>query len=46
MKILERKRGMCGPLSMAPIILMVVGSLVLPLGILGIKEFMGALSSM
>ena len=43
---LERKRGMCGPLSMAPIILMVVGSLVLPLGILGIKEFMGALSSM
>ena len=43
---LERKRGLCGPLSMAPIILMVVGSLVLPLGILGIKEFMGALSSM
>ena len=43
---LGRKRGLCGPLSMAPIILMVVGSLVLPLGILGIKEFMGALSSM
>ncbi len=43
---LDKKRGICGPLSMTPIALLVIGELLLPLGILGVNEFMKALSSM
>lgn len=43
---IRRKRGMCGPLSMFPLGMMVVASLLIPLGYLGIKEFMSALTMM
>ena len=43
---IDKKRGLCGPISMAPMGLLVVFELLIPLGYLGIKEFMGALSGM
>ena len=43
---IDKKRGMCGPVSMTPLGFMVVGELLIPLGYLGIKEFMSALGSM
>lgn len=43
---IAKKRGFCGPLTMVPIGAMVIGELLVPLGILGFKEFMGALSGM
>ncbi len=42
---LERRRGICGPLSLLPVGLFVLGSLLIPLGILGFNEFMNALNS-
>ena len=43
---IDKKRGLCGPISMTPMGLCVVFELLIPLGYLGFKEFMGALSSM
>lgn len=43
---IDRKRGICGPLSMTPLACMVVGEFLVPLGILGYNEFMTALSSL
>ena len=43
---IDKKRGLCGPISMAPIGFCVVFELLIPLGYLGINEFMNALSSM
>lgn len=43
---INRKRGLCSPLSLTPIGLMVVCELLIPLGYLGIKEFMNALTMM
>lgn len=43
---IDRKRGMCGPISMAPIGFLVVFELLIPLGYLGFNEFMSALGSM
>ena len=43
---IDKKRGLCGPLSLTPLGCMVVGELLIPLGYLGYREFMNALSSM
>ncbi len=43
---IDKKRGLCGPVSLTPLGFCVVGELLIPLGYLGIKEFMSALSSM
>lgn len=43
---LDRKRALCGPLSMVPLGLMIIGELIIPLGMLGINEFMKALNSL
>lgn len=43
---IDRKRGLCGPISLTPLGFAVVFELLIPLGYLGFKEFMGALSSM
>lgn len=43
---IDKKRGLCGPLSLTPLGAMVVGELLLPLGYLGVMEFMNALTSM
>lgn len=43
---IDKKRGLCGPVSLVPIGCLVVFELLVPLGYLGIKEFMSALSSM
>lgn len=43
---INKKRGLCSPLSLTPIGLMVVCELLVPLGYLGFKEFMNALSMM
>lgn len=43
---LDRKRALCSPLSMLPLGLTILGELIVPLGILGINEFMKALSSL
>lgn len=43
---IDKKRGLCGPISLTPIGLTVIGELLIPLGYLGITEFMKALSSM
>lgn len=43
---IDKKRGLCGPISLTPLGFCVVGELLIPLGYLGIKEFMNALSSM
>ena len=46
MATIDKKRGLCGPLSLTPLGFMVVGELLIPLGYLGYREFMNALSSM
>lgn len=43
---IDKKRGLCGPLSLVPLGVMVVGELLIPLGYLGYREFMSALSTM
>ena len=43
---IARKRGMCGPISLVPVGAVVISELIIPLGYLGYKEFMSALSSM
>lgn len=43
---IDRKRGLCGPLSMVPLGAMIIGEFLLPIGILGFNEFMNALNSM
>ena len=43
---INKKRGLCGPLSLTPMGAMVIGELLIPLGYLGILEFMNALSMM
>jgi hypothetical protein len=43
---IDRKRGLCGPLSMVPLAAMIIGEFLLPIGILGFNEFMNALNSM
>lgn len=43
---IDKKRGLCGPVSLVPIGCLVVFELLVPLGYLGIKEFMSALGSM
>jgi len=43
---LNRRRGLCGPLSLLPIGLFVIGELLIPLGVLGFNEFMNALGSL
>ena len=43
---IDKKRGLCGPVSLTPLGFLVVFELLIPLGYLGFKEFMGALSSM
>lgn len=43
---IDKKRGLCGPISMAPIGFCVVFELLIPLGYLGFNEFINALSSM
>ena len=43
---LNRRRGLCGPLSLLPIGLLVMGELLIPLGVLGFNEFMNALGSL
>ena len=46
MSTIDRKRGLCGPISLVPLGAMVISELLIPLGYLGYKEFMSALSSM
>lgn len=43
---INKKRKICGPIAMAPFVLMIVGEFVLPIGYLGLQEFTKALSSM
>lgn len=43
---IDKKRGLCGPLSLMPLGFMVVGELLIPLGYLGYREFMNALTMM
>ena len=43
---IDRKRSLCGPISMTPIGFCVVFELLIPLGYLGFNEFMNALGSM
>lgn len=43
---INKKRKICGPISMAPFIMLVIGEFLIPIGYLGIKEFTKALGSM
>ena len=43
---INKKRQLCGPIAMAPFIMMVIGEFLIPIGVLGINEFTKALSSM
>lgn len=43
---INAKRFYCGPLSMIPLGCMIVGEFLVPIGILGYNEFMGALANM
>lgn len=43
---IDAKRFYCGPLSMIPLGAMIIGSFLIPIGILGYHEFMGALTNM
>lgn len=43
---IDKKRGLCGPISMVPLGAMVIGELLIPLGYLGVKEFMSAMTTM
>lgn len=43
---IDKKRGLCGPLSLTPLGCMVIGDLLIPLGYLGYKEFMNAMTMM
>lgn len=43
---IDKKRGLCGILSMTPLGFLVIFELLVPLGYLGYKEFTSALSSM
>lgn len=46
MSTIDKKRSLCGPIAMAPLAIMVVGELLVPLGYLGYMEFMNALTMM
>ena len=43
---IDAKRFYCGPLAMIPLGAMIIGSFLIPIGILGYHEFMGALANM
>lgn len=43
---IKKKRTLCGPIAMAPFILLVIGEFLIPIGYLGINEFSKALGSM
>lgn len=43
---INKKRHICGPISMTPFVLTVIGEFLIPIGYLGITEFMKALGSM
>ena len=43
---IDKKRGLCGPISMVPLGAMIIGELLIPLGYLGVKEFMSAMTTM
>lgn len=43
---IDKKRSLCGPISLIPIGALVVFELLIPIGYLGIKEFTAALDSM
>ena len=43
---INKKRKLCGPISMAPFILLVLLELLVPIGLLGVNEFTKALGSM
>ena len=43
---INKKRKLCGPISMAPFILLVIGEFAVPIGYLGVTEFTKALGSM
>lgn len=43
---LASKRGMCGPLAMSPLGAMILTSFLVPIGYLGINEFMNAMTAM
>lgn len=43
---IDRKRSICGPISMTPLALLILGQFLIPIGILGYSEFMSALGSL
>lgn len=43
---IDKKRKMCGPISMTPFIALVIGEFLIPIGYLGVTEFTKALGSM
>lgn len=43
---INRKRAICGPLSMVPLGIFILGEFIIPIGILGYNEFMNALQNM
>ena len=43
---INRKRKICGPISMAPFIMCIIGEFVIPIGYLGVTEFTKALGTM
>lgn len=43
---IEFKRFLCGPLAMSPLMLLIFGLFILPIGILGFSEIMNAINSM
>lgn len=43
---IDKKRSLCGPLSMVPLGAFIIGEFLVPIGLLGYHEFMNALSSM
>ena len=43
---INKKRKICGPISMTPFIMLVLGEFLIPIGYLGVKEFTKALGSM
>jgi len=43
---IDKKRGLCGPLAMVPMGLLILFMLIIPLGYLGFREFMNALGGL
>lgn len=43
---IDKRRQICGPLSLTPMALMVIGEFITPIGLLGFNEFMNVLSSL